>query len=117
MNDVSCVDHLSSVTNVPTVVSDLHVEAKLHQFWGKWAALGASPKVVTVLREGYSLPLPVLAKFGNPHRNLYLVEALHQLMNKNAVELVTNQQSLGFSGSQTKVWRPLLEFSTMKKFL
>ena len=54
MNDVSRVDHLSSVkcvTNVPTVAPDLPVGARLHQFWEKWAALGVSPKVVTVLRK------------------------------------------------------------------
>ena len=58
--DVSCVDHLSSVnpvTDVPTVAPDLPVGTKLHQFWEKWAALGASHKVVTVLGEGYTLPL------------------------------------------------------------
>ena len=32
----------------------------------------------------------------NPQRNLYLFEALHQLIDKNAVELVHNQISLGF---------------------
>ena len=32
----------------------------------------------------------------NPHRNLYLMEALHQLVTKNAVEPVTIQTSLGF---------------------
>ena len=57
VKDVSCVDHLSSVnlvTNVPIVVPDLPVGARLHQFLEKWAALGASPKVV--LREGFTLP-------------------------------------------------------------
>ena len=51
VNYVSCVDQLSSVknvTNVPTV------------FQRKWATLGISPKVLTVLREGRLLP--VLAK-------------------------------------------------------
>ena len=32
----------------------------------------------------------------NPHRNSYLLEALHQLINKNVVELVQNQTSLRF---------------------
>ena len=47
VKDVSCVGHLSSVnlaTNVPTVALDLPVGARLHQFWGKWAALGALPR-------------------------------------------------------------------------
>ena len=97
MKDVSCVDHLNSVnlvTNVPIVAPDLPVGARLHQFWEKWAALGASPKVVTVLREGYTLPFwfrpdltcsPVIGCYVNPHRNLYLLEALHQILNKNTV--------------------------------
>ena len=58
MKDVSCVDHLSSVNlvrNVPAVAPDLPVGARLHEFWEKWAALGAIPKVVTVLRERYTL--------------------------------------------------------------
>ena len=58
-NDVSCVGHLSSVKNVTNAINvspDLPVGARLHQFWEKWAALGASQKVVTVLREGYILP-------------------------------------------------------------
>ena len=59
VNDVSCVGHLSSantVTNVPTVAINPPVGARLQQFWEKWEALGSSPKVVTIQREGYSLP-------------------------------------------------------------
>ena len=43
VKDVSCVGHLSSVnlvTNVPPAAIDLHVGARLHQFWEKWEALG-----------------------------------------------------------------------------
>ena len=100
------VEFCKNVTNVPPVVPNLPVGARLHQFWKKWAALGVSPKVLTVLREGYTLPfrLPpnltrsptITSYYVNPHRNLYLLEALHQVLNKNAVELVKNQQSLGF---------------------
>ena len=56
---VSCVDQLSSVqnvTNVPHAVPNLPVGTRLQKFWTKWAALGVSPKVLTVLREGYTLP-------------------------------------------------------------
>ena len=106
VKDVSCVGHLSSVnlvTNVPTVASDLPVGARLHQFWEKWAALGASPKVVTVLREGYTLPFrfrpnltrsPTIISYVNPNKKSYLLEALHQLLNKNAVKPVTIQKPL-----------------------
>ena len=87
---VSCVGQLSSakcVTNVPTVVTNLPVGARLHWFWQKWAALGVSPKVLTILKEGYTLPFrfrpnltrtPTITSFYvNPHRNSYLYEALH----------------------------------------
>ena len=79
--------------------------------WTVWSDLGASPKVVQILREGYPLPFrirPKLARnptviscYVNPHRNSYLLEALHQLIDKNAVELVHNLQSLGFFLQQT----------------
>ena len=106
---VFCVNQSSSVqnvTNVQPVVPNLPVGARLHQFWKKWAAIGVSPKVPAVLREGYILPFrfqPNLTRtptitscYVNPHRNSYLLEALHQLLDKNAVELVQNPQSLGF---------------------
>ena len=71
---VSCVGHLNSVkfvTNAPTVAPDLSVGARLHQFWEKWAALGAS-HMVTVLRRLHP-PLPVPTKFhqaSNSHKLL-----------------------------------------------
>ena len=93
---VSCVNQLSSVhnvTNVPLVVPNHPVGSRLHKFWEKWAALGVNPKVVSVLREGYVLPFqsrPYLTReptitscYVDPHRNSYLLEALHQLLNKN----------------------------------
>ena len=71
---------------------------------GKMGSPGVSPKVVTVLREGYSLRFwPNLTQsqaitgcYLDPNRNLYLEEALHQLLSKDAVEPVTIQKSLGF---------------------
>ena len=109
VNDVSCVGHLSSantVTNVPTVVIPLPVGARLQQYWEKWEALGSSPKVVTILREGYTLPCQfrpnltrsptVISNYQNPQRQSNLLEALYQLTTKNSVEPVANQNSLGF---------------------
>ena len=132
VKDVSCVGHLSSVnlvTNAPAVALDLPVGARLHQFWERWAALGASLEVVTALREGYTLPFrfrpnltrspTVLSNYVNPHRNLHLLEALHQLVNKKAVEPVATQKSLGFYNRLFLVpkpnnqWRPILDLSTL----
>ena len=100
---------------------------------GKWAALGISLKVLAVLREGYILPFwfrPNLTRnptitscYVNPHKNSYLLEALHQLLDKNAVELVQNPQSLGFYSRLFLVpkpnnrWRPILDLSTLNNYL
>ena len=105
----SCVTQLSSVkpvTNVKNAASNLPVEARLQNYWQTWLNLGAGLKVVQILREGYTLPFRirpnltrsrnVISCYVNPHRNLYLLEALHQLINKNAVELVNSQKLLGF---------------------
>ena len=107
--------------------------AGLHHFLEKWEALGASPNVVTVLGEGYTLPFwfrpnltrstTVISNYANPHRDLDLVEALFQLVNKNAVEPVANQKSLGFYNRLFVVpkpnnrWRPILDLSTLNTFL
>ena len=55
--------------------------------------------------------------------NSYLLEALHQLIDKNAVELVQNQKSLGFFNRLFLVpkpnskWRPILDLSNLNLFL
>ena len=74
VNNVSCVGQLSSVknvTNVPTVVPDLPVGVRLHQFWRKWAAQSFnSPQ-----RRLHS-PLPVLAKLVQvPNQNKLLCKS------------------------------------------
>ena len=136
VNDVFCVDHLSSVkvvSNVPTVVTNLPVGARLQQFWEKWETLGSSPKVVRMLREGYTLPFRfrpnltrspmVISNYVNPQRQSLLLEAMAQLTNKNAVEQITNQSSLGFYNRLFLVpkpnnwWRPILDLSTLNTFL
>ena len=136
VNDVSCVGHLSSVnlvTNAPHAVIDLPVGARLHQWWEKWEALGSSPKVVTTLREGYTLPFrfrpnltrspTVISNYHNSAKQSFLLEALYQLINKNAVEPVENQNSLGVYNRLFLVpkpnnqWRPVLDLSTLNTFL
>ena len=131
---VSCVTQLSCVqpvTNVKNTVSNLPVGARLQNFWQTWLDLGTGPKVVQILREGYTLPFwirpkltrspTVISCYVNPHRNSYLLEALHQLIDKNAVELVQNQTSLGFFNRLFLVpkpnnkWRPILDLNIFLK--
>ena len=133
---VSCVTHLSCiqpVTNVQIAVQNLPVGARLQNFWQIWLDLGAGPKVIQILKEGYTLPFrtrpkltrspTVISCYVNPHRNSYLLEALHQLIDKNAVELVQNQRSLGFFNRLFLVpkpnskWRPILDLSKLNVFL
>ena len=117
----------------PTCCFDLPVGERLNQYWEKWEALGSSPKVVTTLREGYTLPfrfrphltrsLTVISNYHNPTKQSFLLEALYQLINKNAVEPVENQNSLGFYNRLFLVpkpnnrWRPVLDLSTLNTFL
>ena len=56
---VCCVNPCLSVPpvpNVPNAVVEQCVGGRLQRFWQVWQAMGANPWVVSVLREGYSLP-------------------------------------------------------------
>ena len=136
VNSVSCVTQLSvvqPVVNAPNVAQNPPVGARLQSFWKTWLDLGAGPKVVQILREGYSLPFrirpqltrspTVISRYVNPHRNSYLLEALHQLIDKKAVERVQNPRSLGFFNRLFLVpkpngkWRPILDLSNLNVFL
>ena len=136
MKSALCVTQLSvatSASNVPNVAQSPPVGARLQNFWETWLELGAGPKTIQILREGYTLPFrnrPKLTRFptviscyANPHRNSYLLEALHQLMDKNAIELVQNPTSLGFFNRLFLVpkpnnkWRPILDLSKLNLFL
>ena len=92
MKDVSCVDQLSfvkHVTNVPDVTLNLPVGARLRNLWKAWEDLGAGPKVVQILKEGYTLPFwiqPNLARsptilrcYVNPHSISLTVASQKQL--------------------------------------
>ena len=131
-----CVTQLCSVqlvVNAPDVAQNPPVGARLQSFWKTWLNLGAGPKVVQILREGYPLPFrirpqltrspTVISRYVNPHRNSYLLEALHQLIDKNAVERVQNPKSLGFFNRLFLVpkpnnkWRPILDLNNLNLFL
>ena len=136
VKSVSCViplSYVNPVLNAPNVVTNLPVGARLQKFWKNWLDLGARPKLVQILKEGYTLPFriwpnlsrtpTVISCYGNPHRNLKLLEALHQLMDKNAIELVHKKVSLGFFNRLFLVpkpknkWRPILDLSNLNFFL
>ena len=136
VKSVSCVTQLSCVqpvTNVKNDAQNLPVGGRLQNFWQTWLDLGAGPKVVQILKEGYTLPFrirprltrspTVISCYVNPHRNSYLLEGLHQLIAENAVELVKHQTHLGFFNRLFLVpkpnnkWRPILDLSKLNLFL
>ena len=136
MKSVSCVTQLSCVhpaINVQNAALNLPVGARLQNFWTVWSQMGVGPKVVQILKQGYTLPFQnrpklsrfptVISSYANLHRNSYLLEALQQLIDKNAVERVHNQTSLGFFNRLFLVpkpnnkWRPILDLSKLNHFL
>ena len=101
--------------------------------WQVWLSLGSNPRVVSILREGYQLPFkerPPLARFpvivsgsSNPSQNKSLNEALHSLGQKQTIEKVSVQSSLGFYNRLFLVpkpngkWRPILDLSQLNLYL
>ena len=62
VKSVSCViplSYVNPVLNAPNVVTNRPVGARLQEFWKNWLALGAGPKVVQILKEGYTLPFRI----------------------------------------------------------
>ena len=136
VNSVSCVDpclFVPNVQSVPTVVNDCPVGGHLQKFWQVWQRLGANPRAVSILKEGYSLPfkmMPPLTRFliiqssyANPARNLSLKEALTSLTGKLVVEPLLVRSSLAFYNRLFLVpkpenkWRPILDLSQLNRYL
>ena len=105
--------------NVPNVGHNLPVGARLNPF-GNLGSLGGWTLGSTNVEGGLHSPFPVKTKLDkvtkiincylHPHRNLVWLEALHQLMDKDAVEPVQNLwASSTFLGSKTT--QPLETYS------
>ena len=121
-----------NVPNVPNVAHAKLVGGRLQNFWQKWSLLGANPRVVSILKDGYILPFKfrppvvrdplIVSGYANPLRNLYLKEALHSLIHKKAVERVRVRTSLVFFNRlfivpiPNQKWRPILDLSALNKF-
>ena len=128
-----CCLFVPSVPNVPSAVSEQNVGGRLQSFWQVWQNRGANPQVVSILKEGYTLPFkqrPLLTRFpliqsgySSPTKNMYLKEALISLINKLVVEKVVVQSSLAFYNrlflvpKPNRKWRPILDLSRLNVFL
>ena len=113
VKSVFSVDHCVCAPNVQSahnVANTQLVGGRLQDFGQKWSLMGANPRVVFILRDGYILPFKIrpplvrdqliISGYANPLRNLYLNEALHTLIKKKAVERVRVRTSLANFGPQ-----------------
>ena len=76
--------------------SQIHLWDRLQNFWQVWQSLGSNPRVVSIVQEGYNLsskvrpPLTrsslIVSEYANPLKNSYLTEALHALVQKQAMK-------------------------------
>ena len=60
VNSALCVNQclfVPNVKNVPGVVKSPPVGGRLQLFWQVWLSLGSNPRVVSILKEGYQLPM------------------------------------------------------------
>ena len=136
VKSVFSVDHCVFAPTAPNVHNVANVQivgGPLQNFWQKWSLLGANPRVVSILKNGYILPFKyrphlvrdplILSGYANPLRNLYLKEALQALLQKEAVEMVRVRTSLAFFNrlflvpKPNQKCRPVLDLSALNKFL
>ena len=133
---VYCVNHClyaPTVQNVPHVVDNPPVGARLQRFWQVWHSLGANPRVVSILQEGYNLPFKekppltrspvIISGYANPVKSKLIKDSLQELIQKQAVERVIIPSSLAFYNRLFLVpkpnlkWRPILDLSQLNYYL
>ena len=51
--------YFASVETVHSAVKNLPVAGHLKNFWEIWGSVGVSPRVVSIMKEGYNLPFKV----------------------------------------------------------
>ena len=105
------------VPNVPNAVAGQIVRGLLQQFWHIWQEMGANPRVVSVLKDGYSLPfnqrllltrVPLVhSGYANPtkSRSLFRVSARSHRetgSGKSGYQIVSGFLQLAFSCPQTE---------------
>ena len=122
-----------SCSQCPTCCYRSAARGQIKSVLGEMGSLGFKSKSSQHIEGGYTLPFrfrphlarspTVISNYHNSAKQSFLVEALYQLINKNAVEPVENQNSLGFYNRLFLVpkpnnrWRPVLDLSTLNTFL
>ena len=116
VKSVFCVDpcvFAPIVPSVPSAVSEHNVGGRLQEFWEVWQTMGSNPRVVSILKRGYTLPFkqrPVLTRFpvvqsgyANPSKNMHLKESHAKVgSRKGSGQVVPGLLQPPVPGSQTK---------------
>ena len=130
---VSPCPSVPPVPSVPNAAESPPVGGRLQRFWETWLSLGSNPQVISILKEGYSLPFKmkppltrspmIISGYANPRKNNSFKEALQSLIAKQAVEKVVVQSSLAFYNrlfivpKPNNKWGPILDLSKLNLFL
>ena len=107
VNSVSCVTQLcpvQPVANAPNVAQNLPVGARLQSFWKTWLNLGAGPKVVQILREGYSLPFRIRPQLTIPYSHKPVCQSPQEQLPVGGITSAYRQKS-GRKGSKSEIPR------------
>jgi hypothetical protein len=127
----------STVTLLPTFpipVRDEPVGGRLEYYWENWAVMGADPWVITILQKGHKWvwlqepPLvrqPVWDSMPKcPKKCAGMHEEIQKLLDKEAVELVSDWNSPGFYSrffvvpkKEEGKWRSILDLSQLNLFI
>ena len=112
---------------------DLPVGGRLRQFLPGWEKHGSHWLITGLIRDGYKLPFRecpnlsrvpcIISSYEGFDKQNALWTSIQDLLQKNAVEVVPTPESLGFYSHLFLVpkpgnrWRPVIDLSTLNKFL
>ncbi|MEL7079268.1 MAG: reverse transcriptase domain-containing protein [Cyanobacteria bacterium J06582_2] len=133
MEEVQLLIPLTSDVLAPQVLPPVDIGGRLAFFAEDWASISADPWVSRVCKEGYEIPfsgVPPLSKkpisltayTPGSQRHIALLEEVHAMLEKKAIELVTEDLE-GFYNRLFVVpkpngkWRPVLDVSCLNKFV
>ena len=112
----------------------LKVGGRLHHYWQTWQQKGASPYIVSLLKDGLKLdfkeqppltktPIVMESYAGDPVREAALRAALEELLEKDVLEEVKDTNSPGFYGrlfirpKPNGKWRSIIDLSELNTYV